>query len=159
MMRGNLDKACVLCRGKEADADLDRIHVWEDQHWRLTTSLSSEVLGFSYLEPHRHVPDVTALGGEEAETLGLVLSRVTRALREITKCEQVYVYVFGEGVDHLHLHLAPHHQGDALSDQIIRGELVEEKLESGAVRYESKDFPLIPETDQRDVVSRLKDIL
>ena len=42
--------------------------------------------------------------------------------------EVVYVYIFGDGVPHLHLHLAPHRPGDALNDQMIRGEIVEEKL-------------------------------
>ena len=136
--------ACILCRGVEADAELDRIQVWEDDLWRLTTSLSSETLGFSYLEPKRHIPHVTDLDGAEAESFGAVLARVTRALREETGTEVVYTYVFGDGVPHLHLHLAPHRQGDALNDQIIRGELIEEKLPNGFTRFVSEEFPPLP---------------
>jgi diadenosine tetraphosphate (Ap4A) HIT family hydrolase len=146
---------CHLCRGSAGDAALGRTQVWEDAHWRLTMSLEAEVLGFSYLETKRHIPYITDLDGEEARTFGEVLARVTRALREETGAELVYLYVFGGGIPHLHVHLAPHRQGDALNGQIIRGEVVEEKLESGAVRSTSKEFPPLPEAEHRAVAHRV----
>jgi diadenosine tetraphosphate (Ap4A) HIT family hydrolase len=69
---------------------------------------------------------------------------------------RVYVYVFGGGVAHLHLHLAPHRTGDALNTQIIRGEFTEEKLASGVTRYVSKDFPPLPEKEQRAAILRVQ---
>jgi diadenosine tetraphosphate (Ap4A) HIT family hydrolase len=135
--------ACVLCRGIEGDPELGRTQVWEDDLWRLTTSIhpSETVRGFSFLEPKRHIIDITALDGEEAGTFGTVIRRVSAALKDATSAELVYVYVFGGHVDHLHLHLAPHTKGDSLNDSMIRGEFVEEPLPSGAVAIVSKDFP------------------
>jgi len=150
---------CILCRGAGADAELDRVQVWEDAHWRLTVSLAAEVLGFSYLEPKRHIPSIADLDGGEAQTLGAALARVTRALREETGAEAVYVYIFGNGVPHLHLHLAPHRSGDALSDQMIKGEIVSEKTAGGAERLVSRQFPPLPEPDQRAVAGRVRDRL
>jgi diadenosine tetraphosphate (Ap4A) HIT family hydrolase len=147
---------CVICRGSAGDAELMRVQVWEDARWRLTTSVMDQVPGFSYLEPKRHIPHITDLDGEEARTLGQVLARVTSALREETRAELVYVLVFGGSVPHLHLHLAPHREGDALSDQLLRGELEVRELESGAQQVISKDFPLIPETELRAVADRLR---
>lgn len=149
---------CVMCRGVEGDAELGRVQVWEDERWRVTTSIhpSETVGGFSFLEPKRHIPDVTALDGDEASTLGSILGRVTSALKEVTGAELVYVYVFGGHVDHLHLHLAPHTEGDSLSDSIVRGEFVEEPLPSGAVAIISKDFPIVPEDELRATVERLR---
>ena len=46
---------CPMCRGAAADEELERIEAWQDAHWRLTVSLSSEVAGFAYLEPKRHI--------------------------------------------------------------------------------------------------------
>jgi diadenosine tetraphosphate (Ap4A) HIT family hydrolase len=143
---------CILCRGAEADQELGVVQVWQDSYWRMTTSLDAEVLAFSYLEPKRHIPHITDLDGEEARTLGEVLAQVTTVLREETGAELVYVYVFGGGVAHLHLHLAPHRTGDALNTQIIRGEFTEEKLASGVTRYVSKDFPPLPEKEQRAAI-------
>lgn len=152
----DIQSGCLLCRGAAGDAELERIQVWEDAHWRLTMSLVAEVLGFSYLEPKRHIPHVTDLDGEEAATFGEVLARVTRVLRDETGAALVYVYIFGGGIPHLHVHLAPHRANDALNDQMIRGELVEELTESGAVRVISKEFPPLPEDEQRSVAYRVQ---
>lgn len=147
---------CVICRGMAGDAELDRMQVWEDSRWRLTISLEAEVLGFAYLEPKRHIPHITDLDGEEARTFGKVLAQVSQALRTETGAELVYVYIFGGGVPHLHVHLAPHRSGDALNTQIIRGEVTEERLESGASRITSKDYPPLPEEEQRAIAFRVQ---
>src|SRR5215211_6279928 len=147
---------CVLCRGTVGDLELQRIQVWEDSLWRLTVSLDAEILAFSYLEPKRHIPHITDLDGEEARTFGEVLARVSRVLKEETGAELVYVYIFGGGVPHLHVHLAPHRPGDGLNTQIIRGDFIEEKLESGAVRYVSQEFPPLPQEQQRAVADRIQ---
>jgi diadenosine tetraphosphate (Ap4A) HIT family hydrolase len=59
-------------------------------------------------------------------------------------------------VPHLHVHLAPHRPDDALNTQIVRGEIAEEKLESGVTRYVSKEFPSLPEAEQRAVARRIR---
>ena len=148
---------CIICRGVDGDPELERVQVWADELWRLTTSLSdAEVLaGFSYLEPKRHITDVTALDGDEAITFGPTLARVTSALKEEAGCELVYIYVFGGSIPHLHLHLAPHKEGDAASEAIIRGDIEEEKLPSGLIRIVSSDFPFVPVADQQDLIARL----
>ncbi len=147
---------CVLCRGVAGDAEFQRVQVWEDDLWRLTLSLGAEVLGFAYLEPKRHIPHITDLSGEEARTFGEVLARVTQVLREETGAELVYVYIFGGGVPHLHVHLAPHRPNDALNAQMIRGEVITEVLPSGAEQLISKDFPPLPEAEQRAVAQRVR---
>jgi diadenosine tetraphosphate (Ap4A) HIT family hydrolase len=146
---------CQLCLGADGDADLHRVQVWEDELWRLTTSLAAEVAGFSYLEPKRHIPFITDLDGEEARTFGEVLGRVTSALKAVTGAEVVYLYVFGMGIPHLHLHVAPHREGDALNDQMIKGDVVEQRLPSGATLVTSDRFPPLPEHDLRSVADRI----
>ncbi len=143
-MSAESSKDCAICRGAAFDPEMDRIAVWEDALWRLTVSLAAEVPGFAYLEPKRHVPYVTDLDGAEAATFGAALARCTRALREATGADVVYVYIFGGGIPHLHVHLAPHRKDDALNDQMIRGEIVEEKLPSGFTNFYSKEFPALP---------------
>jgi diadenosine tetraphosphate (Ap4A) HIT family hydrolase len=130
--------------------------VWEDSLWRLTLSLDAEVVGFAYLEPRRHIPHITDLDGEEARTFGTVLARVSKVLQDETDAELVYVYVFGESVPHLHVHLAPHRPGDALNAQMIRGEIVAEKLEGVAERYISREFPPFSEKELRVVAQRVQ---
>ena len=105
---------CLICAGSRGDDELRRVEVWRDPLWRLSTSMAAPVVGFSYLEPLRHIAHVTDLDGEEAATVGAVLARVTRTLREVTGAELVYVNVFGERIAHLHFNLAPHRAGDPL---------------------------------------------
>ena len=46
-----------------------------------------------------------------------------------------------------------------MADTMIRGEIVEEPMESGAVRLISKDFPPLPEAEQRAVADRVQERL
>jgi diadenosine tetraphosphate (Ap4A) HIT family hydrolase len=147
---------CLLCQGQVGDEQLERIEVWQDAYWRLTASLSAEVPGFSYLEPKRHIANISALDGEEARTFGSVMAQVTTALREVTDAEEVYVYIFGEGASHLHVHLAPHHEDDALYDQMIRGEIITEILPSGITRLSSREFPPLSEAELLLVAERIR---
>ena len=149
-------KECLICQGREGDAELERVEVWEDRLWRLTVSLSAESPGFSYLEPKRHIPYVTDLDGEEAATFGPVLQRVTQVLKEATGSEVIYIYVFGDGIPHFHVHLAPHVKGDALNDQFIRGPVVEEKMPSGFTRIVSKEYPALPAEELRVVAEKVR---
>jgi diadenosine tetraphosphate (Ap4A) HIT family hydrolase len=135
---------CPMCRATAADEELERTEVWQDAHWRLTVSLSSEVAGFAYLEPKRHIRYITELDGPEAATFGPAMAHCTNVLKEATGAELVYVYIFGGGVPHLHVHLAPHRAGDGLNTQMIRGEIVEEKLPNGMTRFSSNEFPGLP---------------
>lgn len=147
---------CPMCRGAAADEELERIEVWQDAHWRLTVSLSSEVAGFAYLEPKRHIRYVTELDGPEAATFGPALARSTSALKEAAGAEVAYVYIFGDGVPHLHVHLAPHRAGDALNDQMIRGELTEEKLPNGMTRFSSSEFPPLPREQLAQIADQVR---
>lgn len=150
---------CPACQGAAGDPELHRVQVWEDDLWRLTTSLASEVEGFSYLEPKRHIRSILELDGEEARTLGEVLATAATALKDATGAEQVYVYVFGAGIPHLHLHLAPHREGDALNDAMIRGDVVVQDLPSGAQLLRSEEFPPLPEATLRDAAERIRGLL
>jgi diadenosine tetraphosphate (Ap4A) HIT family hydrolase len=147
---------CIVCRGREGDAEMGRTEVWGDGVWRLTTALDGPAVGLSYLEPVRHVPHVTDLAGIEAATLGGVLARVTTALRDAAGAEVVYVYVFGDGIAHLHLHLAPHRPGDPWNDTLLRGRLEETRLPSGATALRSLDFPDLPASDHHRFLDRLR---
>lgn len=155
-MADKMDRNCPICAGPQIDLEFERVPVWEDALWRLTVSIAAEVPGFAYLEPKRHIACVTDLDGAEAATFGSVLARCTSALREVTGADVVYVYIFGDGIPHLHVHLAPHRPGDALNDQMIRGEIVEEPLPSGGTRFTSADFPSLPRAELEEIAERVR---
>ena len=155
------DMACVLCRPGEADSEFGREEVWADDLWRLTTSVGpgDVTLGFSYLEPRRHIPHIEDLDGPEAATFGAVIARCARALKLATSAERVFVYIFGGGIPHLHVHLAPHTEGDALNDALIRGDFEAQPLPSGATAFVSKDFPVLSAEASGAVAERVRGLL
>jgi diadenosine tetraphosphate (Ap4A) HIT family hydrolase len=106
---------CDICRGAAFDAEFGRTLVWQNELWRLSTSVVAPLLGFSYLEPRRHIPFITDLAGPEAATLGPTLAWVTRQLRVLTHADVVYALMFGDHRPHLHVNLVPHRAGDAVT--------------------------------------------
>ena len=153
------DADCLLCDGDAADAQLGRTRVWEDDLWRLSMAGRGYTTGFGYLEPKRHIPHVTDLDADEALTFGVVLGHVTTALKQAADAELVYVYVFGGGIPHLHVHLAPHRQGDALNANVIRGELDMQPHPSGASRMVSREFDELPAEEIAAVAERARQLL
>src|SRR6188474_934941 len=93
---------CAICAGPARDGELGRTEVWRDELWRLSMAVNGEVLDFGYLEPIRHIPYLAKLDGPEAQTFGPAVARASSALREATGAPQVYAYVFGGGIPHLH---------------------------------------------------------
>jgi diadenosine tetraphosphate (Ap4A) HIT family hydrolase len=135
------------------------VRVWEDGLWRLSALTHGQVPGFSFLEPKRHVRYVEELDGEEAATFGSVLARSSAALKEAAGAERVFVYVFGGGIPHLHLHLAPHTEGDALSATILRGEVETKPGPGGTTLLLATDFPVPPRSTMREVAARARELL
>jgi diadenosine tetraphosphate (Ap4A) HIT family hydrolase len=150
---------CVICRGPDGDPELDRVEVWRDGLWRLSMARHGPTLGFGYLEPLRHVPYLADLDGPEAVTFGPVIARVSRIMREVTGAALVYVYVFGGGIPHLHVHLAPNAPAGVLNAALIDGRIEQRKLPSGATEIVSLDHPDLPETDLATVVTRMRDAM
>lgn len=153
------DTDCLLCTGDEADQQFGRTLVWQDDLWRLSMRQAGYTTGFSFLEPKRHIPHITNLDGDEAASFGPVLAKVTSALKAAADAELVYVYIFGGGIAHLHVHLAPHRQDDALNANIIRGELDVEPHPSGASRLVSREFAELPADQIRAVIDRARALL
>jgi diadenosine tetraphosphate (Ap4A) HIT family hydrolase len=150
---------CAICAGPARDGELDRLEVWRDDHWRLSMSRHTATLGFSYLEPLRHIPFVADLDGPEAATFGPAIARASAAIREASGAPLVYAYVFGGGIPHLHVHLAANLPDGVLNTNIISGEVEERKLPSGATEITSKDHPDVPEDEVAAVIERTRELM
>ncbi len=60
-----------------------------------------------------------------------------------TGADLVYAYMFGESVDHLHVHLAPHREpGSPLIGEMIKGSQRNVTLRSGEEVWASDRYPL-----------------
>ena len=150
---------CAICAGPARDAELDRVEVWRDDLWRLSMSQHGPTVGFAYLEPLRHIPSLADLDGPEAATFGAAISRASAVLREASGAGLVYAYVFGGGIPHLHVHLAPNQPDGVLNTALINGPIEERRLPSGATEITSLDHPDLPEDEVAAVVERTRELM
>ena len=150
---------CILCRGADGDEELDVVEVWSDDLWRFTMARHGPTLGFGYLEPLRHIPYLADLDGEEAVTFGPLVAKASAVLREATGAPLVYAFVYGGGVPHLHVHLAPNEPDGVLNTALIQGEVEERKLPSGATEIISKDHPDLPEEELVAVIDQARELM
>ena len=107
---------CVISRKHQGEFLVPGGAVYEDDlvyagHASIADGEESTYLGAFLVEPKRHAPGIGDLIGPEAERIGLVASRLGRALTEVTAAGHVYLFVLGHHVDHLHLWLVPRYPG------------------------------------------------
>ena len=57
------------------------------------------------LVDERHTPDFADLTSAEAQAVGLLIARLSEALKACTSAEKVYAVFYGEVTPHLHVHL------------------------------------------------------
>jgi len=150
---------CAICRREDGDPELSRVEVWRDAHWRLSMAQHSATLGFAYLEPIRHIPYLADLDGPEAATFGPAIARASAVLRKASGARLVYAYLFGGGIPHLHVHLAPNTPEGVLSTNLITGEVEERKLPSGAGEIISRDHPDLPDEAVAAVIDRVRKLM
>ena len=82
--------------------------------WTLRAhSAPAPIAGWCVLELTRKAATLDELTVQEAQELGLILSKVSAAVRQVTKCERTYVTCFAEAYRQVHAHIAPRHESDA----------------------------------------------
>lgn len=96
---------CPFCRQQQGEVPVVGGVLYEDHHvyaCHLQREGEPTYLGSVQVETKRHVPTYAELTEDEARALGLLVSRISRALKVCTGVEHVYVYFFGEVIPHLH---------------------------------------------------------
>lgn len=68
-------------------------------------------LSYLFVETKRHVPGLADLTDDEAQATGLLVTRLSRALKACTTAEHIYAFVLGHHVPHLHIHVLPRYPG------------------------------------------------
>ena len=107
---------CLICRKQCGDFYVPGGAIYSDElvyssHAHLTEGQNSIYLGWLTVETRRHLPGLADLTDEEGRRVGLLIARLSRALKAITSAEHVYAFVLGHGVPHLHVHLIPRYPG------------------------------------------------
>ena len=106
---------CVIClkhRGEgpltgQLIARLGGFEIWSAR----TDDEGRAPLGYLFIESEQHIPYLTDLSDDDSAALGLLRTRLTRALRDVVGAEYIITAVIGRGVTHFHEHLLPRMPG------------------------------------------------
>lgn len=82
--------------------------IYEDEHvyvGHIDKNDQPFYLGHIMIDLKRHVPTLAEMSEEEAKTFGVIMAKVSKALKESEGAEHVYALVAGNNVPHLHMHL------------------------------------------------------
>ena len=107
---------CFVCRKHRGEIAIPGGTVYEDDlvyasHGKPADGATTQYPGLLFVEPRRHVPGMSGLTRAEAERVGWLVSRLSRALETSEKAERTYLAVLGHHVPHLHVWLVPRYPG------------------------------------------------
>ena len=110
------DAKCYVCCKQRGLELIPGGALYEDElvyasHAQIGPGHDAAYLGYLMAEPRRHVPGLAELTDEEAQALGLLVARLSRALKAVLNAEHVYTFVLGDRVPHLHVHVVPRYPG------------------------------------------------
>lgn len=99
---------CLFCRIQKGLIPLAGGPIYEDEliyahHFH--TDEWPAYLGHLLVETKRHTSDFADLTANESQAIGLLLTRLSNALKACAGAEKVYVTFYGEVTPHLHVHL------------------------------------------------------
>jgi diadenosine tetraphosphate (Ap4A) HIT family hydrolase len=97
-------KTCELIARRDAGTAPLWDSIYRTRFWDVVHSYNTALPGWLVLVARRHIEAIDELTDEEAVELGVLLMRVSRALKEITGCLKTYVILFAEQAEHPHVH-------------------------------------------------------
>ena len=144
-----MSEDCEFCEIVDRD-DPDVREVYRDENVVAFLPTEPAVLGHVLVVPRRHVPDIWALDPDEAAHLSRATLLLAEAVRDAVRPEGLNVIQSnGEAatqtVEHLHVHVVPRSEGDAI------GPIWPEETDYSE---ESKERTMV---DVRDAARRLRD--
>jgi histidine triad (HIT) family protein len=113
-MDTNEQQDCFICRKHRGEIVIPGGAIYEDDivyAGHLRTGAHSTYLGYLMVETKRHTPGLAELTDQEAQALGLLVTRLSRALKACTGAEHIYSFVLGHDVPHMHIHVVPRYPG------------------------------------------------
>jgi len=105
---------CFFCDRRQGQAPIIGGAIYEDDlvyACHVQEGDEPTYLGNLTIETKRHTPDFGEVTDAEAQAIGLLTARLSRALKACCGAERVYAYTFGEAVPHFHLFITARYPG------------------------------------------------
>jgi diadenosine tetraphosphate (Ap4A) HIT family hydrolase len=108
---------CALCLKHQGLGELAGPpggYIYEDRHWMVCHAPAKiGPLGTLFIESRRHFLDFAEFDAGEQATYGIVVQRISAALKQLTRAARIYYLSTVEGVPHFHIWLVPKPPGAA----------------------------------------------
>jgi histidine triad (HIT) family protein len=103
---------CLICKKHRGEISAPGGIIYEDNHVMvfhasIPEGASSIYLGYLMIELKRHAPGLADMTDAEAQSVGIAMARVSKALQNCEPVEHVYSFVLGHHVPHLHIQIVP----------------------------------------------------
>ena len=103
-----MDLDCAICNlhrdiNQQSSYEIERDDLWVLRHHPAPAPL----VGWLLLDSLRHCSGPIDFSTKEAMSWGLAVQEASALVKQLTQCDRVYAIAFGEGAQHLHLHLIP----------------------------------------------------
>jgi diadenosine tetraphosphate (Ap4A) HIT family hydrolase len=108
-----MTEPCPICAKHRGGGPLVCPEVWSDDQVVVTHRAESDLLGYLFVEPRRHVAGLGELTETEALAIARAVWLAARALRAELDVESVHTFVAGRAAAkvHLHQHVFVRHRG------------------------------------------------
>lgn len=147
------ERDCFICRKHRGEIAVAGGAIYEDDlvyAGHVYNPDQPVYLGYIMAELKRHAPGLAEQTDEEAQELGLLVARLSRALKQSEQAEHIYALVIGHGIPHLHVHLVPRYPGTPREYGGVTGEKT------------VADWPKAPRGGEAEIASlceRLRNVL
>ncbi|KAB2334712.1 HIT family protein [Cytobacillus depressus] len=99
---------CFICKKHKGELQTSGTVIYEDEYLyvgHIDSEGKPNYLGHLMIDLKRHFPTLAELNPEEAKALGMMMAKVSKAVKETENAEHIYAVVSGNAVPHLHMHL------------------------------------------------------
>ncbi|WP_449537565.1 HIT family protein [Ferdinandcohnia sp. Marseille-Q9671] len=103
-------KDCFICKKHQGLIQTAGETIYEDEYvfvGHIDHNGEDGYLGHVMIDLKRHAPSLADMTMKEAKAFGMIMARVSKALKESENAEHIYSLVSGNAVPHLHMHLVP----------------------------------------------------
>lgn len=95
---------CEIC---SQNRDFNKI-IYETENWIITSGpIESQINGYLYMSPKRHVENWFEFNENELLELGPIIKKIEIAIKEEVHLERLYTVTISEAMRHIHIHLIP----------------------------------------------------
>ncbi|MGY3718482.1 HIT family protein [Sutcliffiella cohnii] len=101
-------EGCFICNKHAGNIETEGVTIYEDEFvyvGHMDRNGKPNYLGHIMIDLKRHAPTLAEMTMEEAAAFGMIMAKVSKALKESENAEHIYSFVAGDAVPLLHMHL------------------------------------------------------